>query len=317
MDQDDTNGRDSRDIKGKGKDLSSGTEDLPAISEPSSEHGPILSRLATSTARLTSELIAHRPDTDYMSDGLLSSKPGTSGVSSSQVAGIGTKEISTHENTSARPNHENTFKSIHVQEHVTREEGFSEFLHHASGLEQIEPRLAETAGPERSWWEADPSQQASHGVPYSINDGMEVVRLLDSDYNEGAIGEVEIPMTSDERLALRQALFPGDGKKGRAWEGMLNFVPEFISNDKNGTADAVLSEHLGISNPEEARDIWINQWQDVLSSYTDEVWGDLSCLVGRAQEELQVLATPRGGESLAGLPALRRLQQILAHVRRS
>ena len=74
---------------------------------------------------------------------------------------------------------------------------------------------------------------------------------------------------------------------------------------------------LGTSEPQEAREIWVTHWQDVFSSYTDEVWGNLSDLVGEAREELQALSTSRGEEE-ARPPesrALRRLQQILSHVR--
>ncbi|KAI0599314.1 hypothetical protein F4775DRAFT_550815 [Biscogniauxia sp. FL1348] len=318
MDQDNTNRGEPKDIKGKGKELSNENEDVPTASEPSSEPESLLSRLATSTARLTSGLVTHQPDTSYMDAVLTSGKPGTSGTSTSQHTGTSGKEIPSYGNATTQPTHEYTFKSVHAQQHVNQEEAdFSRFLGHPAGLGQTESLRVETTGAEQNPWQSGPSQQVSHGVPYSMNDGAEVVRLLDSDYEEGVIEEADIPMASDERLALRQALFAEDGKMGRAWEDVLNFLPEFFSDSDSSAAYARLSGHLGVSDPEQAREIWIAQWKDVLSSYTDEVWGDLSGLVGRAQEELQTLPTPQGQDEPTGLQALRRLQKILAHVRGS
>ncbi|KAI1634369.1 hypothetical protein F4809DRAFT_532292 [Biscogniauxia mediterranea] len=316
MDQDNTNRGEPKDIKGKGKEKSNENEDIPATSEPGSETDSLLSRLATSTTRLTSGLITHQPDSNYINAVLTSSKPGTSGTSTSQRAGTSAKEISYNGNATTWPTHEHTFKSVHAQQHVNQEEASFSRFYHPSGLDQTEPQRVETTSAEQNLWQSGPSQQVSHGALYSMSDGAEVVRLLDSDY-EGAIEEADIPMTSDERLALRQALFTEDGNMGKAWEDVLGFLPEFFSDNDSSAAYARLSGHLGVSDPELAREIWITQWKDVLSSYTDEVWGDLSGLVGRAREELQTLAAPQGQDRPTGLQALRRLQQILAHVRGS
>ncbi|KAI5920779.1 hypothetical protein F4810DRAFT_398632 [Camillea tinctor] len=308
MDQDNTNMGEAKDIKGKGKELNSENEDIPTLSGQSSKPDPLLARLASSTAKLTSGLIARQPDTNYMNDVLTSGKPGTS-TSTSQPTRTTAQETSAYEHNTARPSSKHTFKSIHVQEDENQEEAdFSRFLHHTSGLDQTRPQQVETTGF---------SQQASYGALYSMNDGQEVVRMLDSDYEEVVTEEADISMTRDEQRALRQALFSEDGKMGKAWKDVLNFVPEFLSDNNSSAAYSGLSDHLGVPDPEQAREIWITQWKDVLSSYTDEVWGDLSDLVGRAQEELQTITTPQEQDRPTGLQALRRLQQILAHVRGS
>lgn len=148
-----------------------------------------------------------------------------------------------------------------------------------------------------------------------MNDGSEVVDLLETVF----LGEDndEPYMTNEKLLPLRRELFREGGPAGTSWDSVLNFVPEFISNRGMGNSDEYqqLAQHLGLSNPAEARDIWFSQWDDVLSSYTDEVWGDLSPLVMAARQELKGISTNPEGTTSDGLNALRRLQQILAHVR--
>ncbi|KAJ8130513.1 hypothetical protein O1611_g3117 [Lasiodiplodia mahajangana] len=124
-------------------------------------------------------------------------------------------------------------------------------------------------------------------------------------------------MTSKELLALRRALF-GDGlSTGIGWNDALNFVPGYIANHNMSNSENYqrLAENLGVSNAAEARDIWFSQWDTILSSYTDEVWGDLSPLVMAARQEIHDLSTSPEGTTTSGLNAVRRLRQILAHVR--
>ncbi|KAI0109617.1 hypothetical protein GGR51DRAFT_558310 [Nemania sp. FL0031] len=169
--------------------------------------------------------------------------------------------------------------------------------------------------------ESDPNQRItlphlSHAAAAAMNDGSEVVDLLEA----GPIVEEDDDrshMTDKELLALRTALFGERLSKGTDWDDALNFVPDFISNHSmsNGEGYQRLAEHLGVSNVAEARDIWFSQWDNILSSYTDEVWGDLNPLVMAARQEIRSLSTSPEGSTTGGLNAVRRLQQILAHVR--
>ncbi|KAI8947113.1 hypothetical protein F4801DRAFT_561939 [Xylaria longipes] len=155
-----------------------------------------------------------------------------------------------------------------------------------------------------------------HAVAAAMNDGSEVVDLLQT----GSIVDEDsdgLYMTSEELLPLRRALLEEGASAGTSWDSALNFVPEFILNRDMGSSDEYqqLAQHLGLSNAAEARDVWFNQWDNVLSSYTVEVWGDLNPLVMAARQELKAISTTPKGTTSNGLSALRRLQQILAHVR--
>lgn len=144
-------------------------------------------------------------------------------------------------------------------------------------------------------------------------DGSAVVDLLSKpeSTDDPLLYEEEENLSPDEAKRLRQALFDA-GSAAPFWDSVLNFSPAFISNSD------VSGEHLtmlmGTPDREEARRIWLKQWNDVLSSYTDEVWGDLSRLVEQAREEVN----QEGDESNSSRGesnALERLRQILAHVR--
>jgi hypothetical protein len=163
--------------------------------------------------------------------------------------------------------------------------------------------------------EESQSQHVTHAVAAAMNDGSEVVDLLGT----GLIVEGDddaLHMTSEELGVLRRALLEGSPSREPAWNDALNFVPDFISNGGSSEEYRQLAQHLGVSDTVEARNIWFSQWENVLSSYTDEVWGDLSPIVMAAREELQGISTSPEGTA-HGLNAVRRLQQILAHVRGS
>ncbi|CAJ2513355.1 Uu.00g014740.m01.CDS01 [Anthostomella pinea] len=313
MAHDDTKQEEPGGSKGKGKELNNDPpvlstasrdhlQSLPA--EPNSNSRSALSRLAASTAKLTNDLVVSgQPHADYMNEILAPSKAGPS----SAAQGPSTTESSLRRSTTVDPTQRNTFQTTHSLEHVNLEEAsFTAFLGGASALEQMGPRAFN--------YELRPRQTGASGqiATHSATDGMAVVHLLDSGYDEVATGEVtgevEIPLTSEHRSALRRALFSNHEIKRVPWEDTLNFFPNFTSGDRGYSE---LSAHLGTSDAREARTMWIEGWRDVLSSYTDEVWGNLDPLVGRAKEELEDLS---GEASPTELKALHRLQQILAHV---
>jgi hypothetical protein len=64
---------------------------------------------------------------------------------------------------------------------------------------------------------------------------------------------------------------------------------------------------------EEAQQAWMGEWGEVLTHYTDEVWGDLLPLVKEAREEFEAMK----GTTMGQQPpkALRRLGLILSHLR--
>jgi hypothetical protein len=64
----------------------------------------------------------------------------------------------------------------------------------------------------------------------------------------------------------------------------------------------------------EAREHWREQWEGVLTRYTDEVWGGLLPLVKQAREEIEEM---RNVGTVREKPtALRRLEAILGHLQK-
>ncbi|KAI0966985.1 hypothetical protein F4678DRAFT_466070 [Xylaria arbuscula] len=255
-----------------------------------------LSRLASSAASLTG-LISSRAQGEG-ADILPSGKAESSGASQGPQTALRETARVTYTNS---PNVQlplgSTFRSEAGQDRVNSEQGFSEFLGTA------EDGSAKLRG-------SSPIHQISHVEAAAMNDGSDVVNLLET----GPVLEDDDDapyMTDDELSALRKALFEEGSSTGTGWHDILNFVPEFISQDGN---DEQLAQHLGVSNATEARDIWFNQWAHVLSSYTDEVWGDLGPLVTAARQELQSLSSSPEAATAEGLNAVRRLRQILAYV---
>ncbi|KAI1459420.1 hypothetical protein F4805DRAFT_421507 [Annulohypoxylon moriforme] len=270
----------------------------------------IMSRLGASASKLTEDMILRYPSSTQVAHALPSSKAESSGAS---------KPGSVEEAPSYKSRTEpiifgGTFKSTQSQGQPTSDESnFSSFLDRSTRLEMTEPDNVEDHAYERGYDTG--SRQIPQASVIMATDGMGVVSLLNSGYDE--VDETATLLTDDERVALRQHLFENDGhlrrsaRQGGLWKDVLNFFPDFSANS-NSTQE--LADLLGTSDQEEARRIWISQWQCVLSSYTDEVWGDLSPLVNVAREELDSLS--KTIEDLPSKPkALRRLQQVLNHVR--
>ncbi|KAI0430955.1 hypothetical protein F5Y09DRAFT_306286 [Xylaria sp. FL1042] len=304
-----------REGKGKGKEEERVNEQpdrsssiLPAESSSSnntdsrSHSGTTLSRLASSAASLTGGFTSGRAHGQPSLNILPSGKAESSSVSQQPQAVLQETARITHiSSQNVRLPLGTTFRSEAGQDRESSEKGFSEFL---ETTQDARVRLGES----------NPNRNISHVEAAAMNDGSDVVDLLET----GLVLEADdddVPyMTNDELSTLRRALFGEGPPTGTGWNEVLDFVPEFISHHGN---DEQLAQHLGVSNAVEARDIWFNQWGIVLSSYTDEVWGDLGPLVTAARQELQRASTTPEGATANSLHAVRRLQQILAHVRGS
>lgn len=153
-----------------------------------------------------------------------------------------------------------------------------------------------------------------------LRDGAEVLQLLDGPSDELDM-EVFAPdetvdddgLTPQAAANLRDALFSPTGNQSQQrWDSLLNFTPDFV-NDPGAAFDAQLL--LGTSDPVEARSIWLHQWGDVLSAYTDHVWGDLEPLAAQARKEVEEASKDQASDQTPETKALDRLRQILAHVR--
>lgn len=148
-------------------------------------------------------------------------------------------------------------------------------------------------------------------------DGAAVLELLDAPVAFETLEDME---ASDKTLSpeaaqnLHEALFSTDSH-GSRWDSLLDFTPNFLGDELADPSQLQL--HLGIEDPAEARRVWLHQWGDVLSSYTDHVWGDLEPLVAEARREVERLDSQNDSSNskTSGPKALNRLRMILAHVR--
>ncbi|KAL2154101.1 hypothetical protein VTH82DRAFT_2777 [Thermothelomyces myriococcoides] len=223
-------------------------------------------------------------------------------------------------------------KTGQAQEHIAQEEAsFAAFLESESA-----PMLSGPGGMEEAWQSAAPHATAAQvtrpmeSLPLSVadqeaRDGADVVALLSRDGDFDSIFEhVDEPPSTSDISALRQALFGNEAIPGNsspiAWDNVLNFIPEYLRT-LTWPASAIgpedqLSAHLGTSNPDEAWQTWISQWSRVLTSYQDEVWGDLSAIVDEARTEIRRMEEVKPGEKPPVPTALLRLRAILNHLRK-
>ncbi|KAI1214030.1 uncharacterized protein F4807DRAFT_406418 [Annulohypoxylon truncatum] len=270
----------------------------------------IMSRLSASASKLAEDMIIRYPNGAQVADVLPSGKAESSGT----VEAGRMQEALSYKSRTDPATSGGMFKSTRSQEQLTSDESnFSSFLDGTTMPEMMEAGNIEKHTREQGYGPV--SKQIPQNPAILSTDGIDVVNLLDSGYDE--VDEAVTPLPDDEKIALRYHLFDDSGNSRRfpsqrgRWEDTLNFFPDFKA-DSNSSQE--LADLLGTPDPGEARHVWISQWQCVLSSYTDEVWGDLSPLVNVAREELDSLSGPF--EDLPSKPkALRRLQQILKHVR--
>ncbi|RYP78285.1 hypothetical protein DL769_003221 [Monosporascus sp. CRB-8-3] len=311
--------------KGKGKEKETLLSMQPKSSghsapvEPASDFNSVTSRLASSTTRLAKDLIAGHATTADMTEILSTSKVATSAATSAKDCRA-TADASASQPNPAAADYERRFRTTQAGAGLANEPGFSAFLNDASALGPTTHTTVDDTlqplgfrGPRQGPYEHAGGQGAN-----LIEDGSEVAKFLDSGYRQIGDEDPEIPLSTEEQAALRRALFLDGGQWRRQparhdWEDTLNFFPDFMLSGAWRCAD--VSRHLGTLDPEEARATWVNDWQDVLSSYTNEVWGDLSSLVGEAREELRALSKPNEQPAPSTAGALRRLQRILTHIR--
>jgi hypothetical protein len=215
-----------------------------------------------------------------------------------------------------------------TQEHIAREEAsFASFLDSGSV-----PTLSEPGEEEGAWQSTVPAT----AVPLAIretdrlsqsvaeqeaDDGAEVIALLSSDGALDPVFEhVNEPASESDLSSLRRALFGEEADHDTpsiAWDNVLNFIPEYLHPHATagiGAGDD-LSMHLGITDAGEGWQTWLDQWSRVLTSYQDEVWGDLGALVEEARTEVQRIEETKPGDKPPEPTSLLRLRAILGHLR--
>ncbi|KAL2137064.1 hypothetical protein VTI74DRAFT_9670 [Chaetomium olivicolor] len=300
--------------KGKGKDAGPSPEGAP--SNEKKDSGASLPRMAQSAA----SLLFSGPPTTRLGIGY---EKGESSRAGEALARAGESSVQLRSNIASGE----TMRIGQTQEHIAQEEtSFAAFLDSDSV-----PMLSEPSEQlEGAWRSAIP-----RGVPVAgtmdlpsqsvmeqeARDGADVVALLSSGGDLDQVFEhVHAPASQEDLAGLRKALF-GEGADRNTssipWDNMLNFIPEYLQSHTalaTRSGDA-LSMHLGSTDPDETWQAWIGQWSRVLTSYQDEVWGDLGALVEEARAEVQRIEEAKPGEKAPEPAALLRLRAILGHLR--
>lgn len=303
--------------KGKGKERATG-ERQPDTGDS------IMSRIGKSATGLSRSILQGTPTASDLSQVAASGKPGAS--SSSESVALG------ESSSAALPPSTfggSVFRQGQMDAHTAAEEAaFSDFLDATPAFIPAEP-----VGLERAWQEAvsgSPGRniygRSTAAVVSSVaeqqeQDGIEVVHLLSQTNEEMPKYEGDTMVSETELNNLRQALFEGGLPAELSaidWNNALNFVPDFLRGNGAGGEERGFSENsylnLGVTDPAEAGSLWLEQWSRVLTSYTDEVWGDLGDLVKKAQTEVEQLKDGNKAEP-TGAPAVLQLRSILTRVR--
>ncbi|KAK7924626.1 hypothetical protein PG985_006680 [Apiospora marii] len=309
--------------KGKGKAVESISQpgETTHGNERPSPDSSAATRILDSAVSLARDVTRNPPgpsDMKYMAPaGKAGRLSGSGSTIPPDVAASGTASSAGHTKPGA------SFKSAQLDEHIASQEAaFSAFLDGESAQPIISFPTAGRACAEDHLNNNPTVVKTTAMAGQAQADGMDVVKLLDStDYNSVTEpDEADVTLTSAEAAGLRRALFQNeDSQESRQhhidWN-ILNFFPDFLSDGRRRWGYTELPNHMGVTDPIEARDLWVKQWQHVLSDYTDEVWGDLGSLVDEARQEVEE-ASAREPDATGPpeMPALRRLRQVLNHIR--
>lgn len=304
--------------KRKGKEKAAPSQRTEPVASAAGAGDSLLSRIANSTVGLANSLLSGTPSSTSL---LASSVSGKGSTSASADSGLHHAESSVQ----FRPNvaaPAEPFRGSQVQGHVAAEEAaFSDFLDSTpvfqpSGLGEVESTWhMSSTEVTRSVPLNDGPPTYSSVVDQERHDGEAVISLL-MDSNEHLPESLEDDVLSpEEKENLRRALFGQASDPERQnvdWNHVLNFIPDYLRLEEPNM-DSYMD--TGLSDPAEAWHGWVGQWEDVLTRYNDEVWGDLGSLVQEARQEVQQLAQAQQDGPVPETPALRRLRAILGHLR--
>jgi hypothetical protein len=323
----------------KGKERAHAENDEYNGTNPSNKEDEpsLLSKITSSASGLTNSAFT-APTTNELNNttraALTNSGKGTS------YGGTRNRNLSTEESSKqTQPSIQNQalhegIRGGHNAEHISKtEQEFSSFLDGIDSFEPSEQATTFSNGPEhgadeafeyawvrsRAARQAPPSQtQAGSSVEMQENrDGEAVLAILSGQNPED--DQFELP-PDDEELALHWNLSSHELAQLGAFPQWIYppFEPHSIILPGNPLYLTVDVEHQTMVRPNtiqedtSARQHWQDQWEGVLSRYTDEVWGDLLPLVEKARKEVKDIQS--GSPTDEEPKALRRLRGILAHI---
>ena len=237
-------------------------------------------------------------------DGISQTKQATSGPQG-QDRGFGESSTSQTAGRYVRKHTDGAFRS--PKQATASNDEFQKFMNGTEHISTPSEQLSNSPMPAASY--------------FSTSDGAELIQLLAEPEKAPTwgTGEDQDDFLSPESAAnLREALF-GPQSANIPWTSLLNFSPDFAyseENKANGKAKASAELQMGTGDIGMAKEAWLEQWSTVLSSYTDEVWGDIRPLVAQAKQEAEAISRQGASDDpSATLKAVNRLRQILAHVR--
>ena len=308
--------------KGKGRAHEDDRGNLEPLSP--SESSSLLSRVAASASGLARSTFAPPRSSDLRESAAVLGNAGKGRPSS---GGSGNSSWAESSRSSTQTTHQaggpSEFRTGHNEEHVWQSENeFSSFL---DGIESFTPseHFGDYGRPgggigdglDESWQRAQPTgHSVSSKAAFNIvseqeyHDGDEVLAILsdplhdpfetpladDVNYDWGLSAE----QISQLRAMTKDLLPPPNSHMVPSADNHLNLIPKF--EDDNGQAIPT-------------KEAWGEQWEGVLTRYTDEVWGDLLPIVKDARREIQDI---RNDPSSVEQPkSLRRLVAILGHLK--
>jgi hypothetical protein len=155
--------------------------------------------------------------------------------------------------------------------------------------------------------------------PSAITDELEALSMEEENFN----WDLTDQQISRLRALMDENFPPPNQHISMPVEHPLNLVPNIVSTPTSEPVpyiDATLEERSMYFGPEvprnTARQMWMEQWEGVLTRYTDEVWGNLLPLVMQARRDIKAIKVDCPGTSIEQSKALRRLRMVLSHVRK-
>lgn len=324
--------------KGKGRDLKapSDQQETASTSDHFSQNSSLLSRIAASAEGLTRNAFSP-PNSTEVNSALSNSEKGQSSGATLGISAPGESSQTFPPDTQQRDaGNSSTFRAGHNEKHVRQSEAeFSDFLDgidtfKPSQLSTVENVIAPTSTASRSaddpfndaWLRSQndhaPSLASRTIAEQELRDGEDVLALL-SDPTAFDYEQFEVQLEEDENYdwglsseqltqlrAMTRELFPAFvPHRDISAEHPLNLIPQFDISTSN--------QLMGHSNLD-AMGQWRDQWEGVLTRYTDEVWGGLLPLVKKARQEAEDLK--EYGTEHVQPKALRRLEAILGHLQK-
>jgi hypothetical protein len=343
------------DGKGKGRASNLDEGDKPPIDQSSHNSSSILERVTASVTGLAHSAFA-APTSNELSDTASAALTGTGkGRQLGGSSGSWAESSGASQQTRLPTSQGQSLPSIragHKEEHIRDAE--SEFSSFLDGIDSFMPssephsqadlsqgRALDTPL-ERANIRIDTGHDQAGQVLYNTvdeqqqHDGDAVLSILShpsatTDELEALSMEEEVlgwDLTDQQISRLRtlvDELFPPpDQHISMSAEHPLNLIPDMVSTPATSEPvpfiDTTVEEsrmYFGQDVPQNmARQMWMEQWEGVLTRYTDEVWGSLLPLVVEAREEIKAIKEDRPGSTIEQSKALRRLRLVLDHVRK-